>query len=158
MVAIMLVIVLPTYTMNVQQRDAKKCLLCLDKIVQAEKAGELTDKPLKLLGRGVFNQVPRCPLDGRDYELRLNIVDDGVTISCPNASKHERWNDTLKGRFTRSVQPTTSIKPINWYRLDGTINWEAEKEQLHIPTDTIVIHDTGGPSGMTWQQLSDITR
>ncbi len=29
---------------------------------------------------------------------------------------------------------------VNWFRADGSVNWEAEKQQLGIPTDTIVVH------------------
>lgn len=45
-------------------------------------------------------------------------------------------------------------KPVQWFRADGTINWEAEKQ----PTDAIVIHHTADAPGMTWQRLSDIQR
>jgi hypothetical protein len=39
-----------------------------------------------------------------------------------------------------------------WFRPDGSVNWDAEKR----PIDTIVIHHTAEPSGMTWQRLSEI--
>jgi len=48
--------------------------------------------------------------------------------------------------------------PINWFRADGTVNWEAEKEQRRIKTDTIVIHHTGQAGPMDWQKLSDIQK
>lgn len=45
---------------------------------------------------------------------------------------------------------------VNWFRADGKINWEAEKEQRHITTDTIVIHHTASMPGITWRQLSEL--
>lgn len=39
----------------------------------------------------------------------------------------------------------------NWYQ----VNWEREKFEQRIPTDTIYIHHTSWPSGTTWQYLSD---
>lgn len=47
---------------------------------------------------------------------------------------------------------------VNWFNQDGTINWEAEKQQKKLPTNTIVIHHTAdaGTEGMTWQRLSQI--
>lgn len=51
-------------------------------------------------------------------------------------------------------KPDPAQASINWYNPDGTLNWEAEKQQRHIPTDTIVIHHTAHASGITWQELS----
>lgn len=45
---------------------------------------------------------------------------------------------------------------VNWFNADGTINWEAEKQQKKLPTNTVVIHHTSDRPGMTWQRLSEI--
>lgn len=56
------------------------------------------------------------------------------------------------------VPARAQSKPINWFRADGRINWEAEKQQRHIPTTTIVIHHTAMTKPASWQQLSEIGR
>lgn len=42
----------------------------------------------------------------------------------------------------------------DWYRL----YWEAMKQEKGIATDTIVIHHTALPPGITWQELSKLQR
>lgn len=60
-----------------------------------------------------------------------------------------------KGSSTEKIVTQESPK-INWFRKDGSINWEAEKEQRQIKTDTIVIHHTGDKPATAWQRLSEI--
>lgn len=60
-------------------------------------------------------------------------------------------------------QIKTNTIEVNWF-VDkdsqavpqGYVNWEAERQQMGIKTDLIVLHHTGAPSGMTWKELSDI--
>lgn len=53
------------------------------------------------------------------------------------------------------MESPNSIR-LNWYHQDGTINWEAEKEQRSIRTDTIVVHHTASDSELSWEELSAI--
>lgn len=54
----------------------------------------------------------------------------------------------------QSADTTSSIQPINWFNKDGSLNWEAERQQRGIKVDTIVVHHTAAATGITWQQLS----
>lgn len=57
---------------------------------------------------------------------------------------------------TAARQPQIPFRPrpegwqADWYSL----NWEAEKQEKQIPTDTLVIHHTASAPGISWQQLS----
>ncbi|MGV3614211.1 MAG: N-acetylmuramoyl-L-alanine amidase [Fimbriimonas sp.] len=50
------------------------------------------------------------------------------------------------------------LDPVHWLTPEGRVDWEAEKVQRRIKTDTIVFHHTALPPGTTWKQLSDIHR
>ena len=47
---------------------------------------------------------------------------------------------------------------VNWFRSDGSVNWEAEKQQKYIQSDTIVIHHTDLTQPTSWEDLSLIGR
>lgn len=47
-----------------------------------------------------------------------------------------------------------SPRPIIWFEKDGRINWDAEKQQRRIVTDTIVIHHTAMQPGLQPDVLS----
>src|SRR5438477_396733 len=47
-------------------------------------------------------------------------------------------------------------KPIDWFDKNGRVNWDAEKQQRHIVTDTIVIHHTALEPGLAPDVLSNL--
>jgi hypothetical protein len=52
----------------------------------------------------------------------------------------------------RSGARASSGESANWFQVD----WEREKVEKGIVTDTLVIHHTAMAPGMTWQQLSEL--
>lgn len=60
---------------------------------------------------------------------------------------------------TTPVEPSHASNTVtHWFRSDGSLNWEAEKQERHIATDTIVIHHTASASSLSASELSSIGR
>ncbi len=53
---------------------------------------------------------------------------------------------------------STSGDSAHWFRADGTINWEAEKQEKKIPTDHVIFHHTSGRANRSLDELSNLER
>lgn len=61
----------------------------------------------------------------------------------------------IPATFEKIPYPTTEEKKewkAEWLQYD----WDREKYEKQIPTNTVVIHHTASAPGMTWQKLSEI--
>ncbi len=83
--------------------------------------------------------------------LAVIIIAVIFAVFCGKANAQQKSEQPQK----TPVSPVVPKQP-EWLANWSQVNWEMEKIEKGIVTDTIFIHHTGLPSGATWQQLSAI--
>ena len=92
------------------------------------------------------------------------LLSAGVYHSQTPAHEKKITNPKLK-QILLEAPPAFDYDPtsrgtfrILWFDKSGRINWDAEKQQRHIVTDTIVIHHTALEPGLMPDALSELEK
>jgi len=78
-------------------------------------------------------QPTTTPSPNPTPQQQVEIPTTFADIPCPTAEEKKAWQ-------------------AQWFQID----WDREKYDKKIPTDTVVIHHSADPPGMTWQRLNQI--